>query len=94
MTLYTPHPEYQEHNLGGRSEITGEFSLNEAIDLANVLRAGKLPASAEIIQSEIVGPSLGQEAIESGVYSFNRSNLVLLWMVFTTEFLESLPILL
>ncbi|MEK9852356.1 MAG: protein translocase subunit SecDF, partial [Flavobacteriaceae bacterium] len=40
---------------GGRSEITGDFSLNEAIDLANVLRAGKLPASAEIIQSEIVG---------------------------------------
>ncbi|CAI8245249.1 MAG: Uncharacterised protein [Flavobacteriaceae bacterium] len=68
---------------GGRSEITGEFSLNEAIDLANVLRAGKLPASAEIIQSEIVGPSLGQEAIESGVYSFLIALvLVLLWMVF------------
>jgi len=49
---------------GGRSEITGDFTLNEAIDLANVLRAGKLPASAEIIQSEIVGPSLGKEAIE------------------------------
>ena len=55
---------------GGRSEITGDFSLNESIDLANVLRAGKLPASAEIIQSEIVGPSLGREAIESGLYSF------------------------
>ncbi len=55
---------------GGRSEITGNFSLNEAIDLANVLRAGKLPAAAEIIQSEIVGPSLGKEAIHSGVYSF------------------------
>ena len=41
----------------------------KAIDLANVLRAGKLPASAEIIQSEIVGPSLGKEAIEAGVYS-------------------------
>ena len=46
---------------GGRSEITGSFSLNEAIDLANVLRAGELPASADIIQSEIVGPSLGKE---------------------------------
>ena len=45
---------------GGRSEITGDFDLNEAIDLANVLRAGKLPASATIIQSEVVGPSLGQ----------------------------------
>lgn len=68
---------------GGRSEITGDFSLNEAIDLANVLRAGKLPASAEIIQSEIVGPSLGQEAIESGIYSFIIALLfVLIWMVF------------
>ena len=55
---------------GGRSEITGNFTLNEGIDLANVLRAGKLPASAEIIQSEIVGPSLGKEAIEAGIYSF------------------------
>ena len=68
---------------GGRSEITGNFSLNEAIDLANVLRAGKLPAAAEIIQSEIVGPSLGKEAIESGMYSFIIAlAFVLLWMIF------------
>ena len=68
---------------GGRSEITGDFSLNEAIDLANVLRAGKLPASAEIIQSEIVGPSLGKEAIESGVNSFLIALLFVLgWMIF------------
>lgn len=67
---------------GGRSEITGNFSLNEAIDLANVLRAGKLPASADIIQSEIVGPSLGQEAIDSGIMSFMLAlALVLLWMI-------------
>jgi SecD/SecF fusion protein len=68
---------------GGRSEISGQFTLNEAIDLANVLRAGKLPASAEIIQSEIVGPSLGAEAIRSGVNSFAIALLlVLVWMVF------------
>ena len=68
---------------GGRSEITGAFTLNEAIDLANVLRAGKLPASAEIIQSEIVGPSLGKEAIQSGVYSFLIALLIVLgWMIF------------
>ncbi|CAI8246326.1 MAG: Uncharacterised protein [Flavobacteriales bacterium] len=68
---------------GGRSEISGQFSLNEAIDLANVLRAGKLPAAAEIIQSEIVGPSLGQEAIESGINSFVIALLlVLAWMIF------------
>jgi SecD/SecF fusion protein len=68
---------------GGRSEISGQFTLNDAIDLANVLRAGKLPASAEIIQSEVVGPSLGQESIERGVNSFAIALcLVLIWMTF------------
>ncbi|MGS2763977.1 protein translocase subunit SecDF [Sinomicrobium sp. M5D2P9] len=68
---------------GGSSEITGQFSLNEAIDLANVLRAGKLPASADIISSEVVGPSLGQEAIDSGIMSFGIAMvLVLIWMLF------------
>ena len=68
---------------GGRSEISGQFTLNEAIDLANVLRAGKLPASAEIIESEVVGPSLGKENIERGVNSFIIALLlVLLWMIF------------
>lgn len=68
---------------GGRSSISGDFTLNEAIDLANVLRAGKLPASADIISSEVVGPSLGQEAIDSGTKSFMIAlALVLLWMIF------------
>lgn len=68
---------------GGRSSISGNFTLNEAIDLANVLRAGKLPASADIISSEVVGPSLGQEAIDSGTNSFMIAlALVLLWMIF------------
>lgn len=68
---------------GGRSEITGDFSITEGQDLANVLRAGKLPASADIIQSEIVGPSLGQEAIDSGILSFVIALiLVFVWMVF------------
>ena len=68
---------------GGRSEITGDFSIEEGQDLANVLRAGKLPARATIIQSEIVGPSLGQEAIDSGIRSFLIALvLVLIWMVF------------
>lgn len=67
---------------GGNSEISGDFTLNEANDLANVLRAGKLPASAEIIQSAIVGPSLGQEAIDSGMFSFMVAMiLVLIWMI-------------
>lgn len=68
---------------GGRTEISGDFTVNETKDIANVLRAGKLPASAEIIQSEIVGPSLGQEAIDSGFMSFLIAMaLVLVWMVF------------
>ena len=68
---------------GGNSQISGDFTITEAKDLANVLRAGKLPASADIIQSEIVGPSLGQEAIDSGINSFLIALiLVLLWMIF------------
>ncbi|WP_179339850.1 protein translocase subunit SecDF [Winogradskyella ludwigii] len=68
---------------GGRSQISGSFSLTEAVDLANVLRAGKLPASAHIEQSDEVGPSLGQEAIDSGMRSFMIAlAFVLLWMVF------------
>jgi SecD/SecF fusion protein len=68
---------------GGRSEISGDFTITEGQDLANVLRAGKLPASADIIQSEIVGPSLGQEAVDSGVNSFLIALVfVLLWMIF------------
>ncbi|WP_139958358.1 protein translocase subunit SecDF [Flavicella sediminum] len=68
---------------GGRTSISGNFTVLEAQDLANVLKAGKLPAAAHIIQSEIVGPSLGQEAIDSGMISFVLALiLVLVWMVF------------
>ncbi len=68
---------------GGNSEISGSFTLNEAVDLANVLRAGKLPASADIVQADEVGPSLGQEAIDSGMKSFLIAlSLVLIWMLF------------
>jgi SecD/SecF fusion protein len=67
---------------GGRSEITGAFDITETKDLANVLRAGKLPASAEIVQSEVVGPSLGQEAIDNGTDSAIIGLLIVsLWMM-------------
>ncbi len=67
---------------GGRSEISGNFDVAETKDLANVLRAGKLPASADIIQSEVVGPSLGQEAIDNGINSsLVGLLLVSLWMI-------------
>ena len=68
---------------GGNSEISGQFTINEAVDLANVLRAGKLPASADIVQAEEVGPSLGIEAINSGKISFLIAlALVVFWMIF------------
>ncbi len=67
---------------GGRSEITGAFDITETKDLANVLRAGKLPAAAEIVQSEVVGPSLGQEAIDNGTNSAIIGLLIVsLWMM-------------
>ncbi|GEP52302.1 protein translocase subunit SecDF [Flavobacterium noncentrifugens] len=67
---------------GGRSEISGTFDVTQTKDLANVLRAGKLPAAAEIVQSEVVGPSLGQEAIDNGTTSALVGLLIVaLWMV-------------
>lgn len=67
---------------GGRSEISGVFDVTETKDLANVLRAGKLPAAAEIVQSEVVGPSLGQEAIDNGTTSALIGLLIVaLWML-------------
>ncbi|POY41080.1 protein translocase subunit SecDF [Flavobacterium alvei] len=67
---------------GGRSEISGNFEISETKDLANVLRAGKLPAAADIIQSEVVGPSLGQEAIDNGTNSALLGLLLVsLWMM-------------
>lgn len=68
---------------GGNSIINGTFTVEETKDLANVLRAGKLPAAAEIVQKEIVGPSLGQKAIDAGTMSsIIGLLLVSLWMVF------------
>ena len=62
-------PNVQNEITGGRSEITGHFTPEEAQDLANVLKSGKMPAPAHIVQEDIVGPSLGQESIEAGIIS-------------------------
>ena len=79
--VYTA-PVVNDAITSGRTSISGNFTINEAQDLANVLKAGKLPAPAQIIQSEIVGPSLGQEAIDSGINSFLLAlALILLWMI-------------
>ncbi|MCR5192789.1 MAG: protein translocase subunit SecDF [Bacteroidales bacterium] len=67
---------------GGRSSITGDFTLEEAKDLANVLKSGKLPAPARIVQEAVVGPSLGQESIHKGLVSFVLAFIiVLIYMV-------------
>lgn len=63
---------------GGRSSITGNFSLDEAKDLANILKSGKLPAPANIVSEAVVGPSLGQESIHNGLISFILAFIVVL----------------
>ncbi|MDR0429988.1 MAG: protein translocase subunit SecDF [Tannerellaceae bacterium] len=63
-------PRVNQEITGGRSQITGSFTPEEAKDLANVLKSGKMAASINIVQEDVVGPSLGQEAINAGVVSF------------------------
>lgn len=63
-------PNVQGEIAGGSSSITGNFEINEAKDLANILKAGKLPAPARIVEEAVVGPSLGKEAIANGLTSF------------------------
>jgi SecD/SecF fusion protein len=80
IILCIRHREYLADQRG-ESEISGSFDVTETKDLA-VLRAGKLPASADIVQSEVVGPSLGQEAIDNGTNSaIVGLLLVSLWMM-------------
>ena len=76
------YPTVQSEIAGGSSQITGNFTLEEAEDLANVLKSGKLPAPATIIQEQVVGPSLGAESINAGLISFVIAFLlVLVYMV-------------
>ncbi|OJV39347.1 MAG: protein translocase subunit SecDF [Bacteroidales bacterium 36-12] len=68
---------------GGNSQITGNFTVEEAKDLANTLKSGKMPAPARIVQEDVVGPSLGQDAINKGLVSFVVAFImVLLYMMF------------
>ncbi len=77
------YPTVNQEISGGSSQITGNFNLEEAEDLANVLKSGKLPAPATIIQEQVVGPSLGAESINAGLISFLIAFvLVLLYMLF------------
>ena len=78
------YPVVNDEIPGGRSQISGgDMTVEEAQDLANILKAGKLPAPARILEENVVGPSLGQEAITSGFWSFIIAFcLVLIYMVF------------
>ena len=77
------YPQVNGKIEGGSSSITGQFTIEEAEDLANVLKSGKLPAPATIIQEQVVGPSLGAESINAGMISFIIAFiLVLIYMIF------------
>lgn len=75
-------PRVNDKISGGRSSITGNFTVEEAKDLANVLKSGKMPAPAKIVQEDVVGPSMGQESIEKGFMSFIIAFvLILVYMI-------------
>ncbi|RHR60771.1 protein translocase subunit SecDF [Parabacteroides sp. AF17-28] len=82
-------PNVQVEITGGRSQITGHFTPEEAKDLANVLKSGKMAASVQIVQEDVVGPSLGQEAINAGVISFALALILL--MIYMCAFYGIIP---
>lgn len=81
------YPTVNTEISGGRSQISGNFTVNEAEDLANVLKSGKMPVPARIVQEAVVGPSLGQESINAGFMSFFLAFLLVLaymWFYYGT----------
>ncbi len=74
---------------GGRSQITGNFTTDEAKDLANVLKSGKMAAKVDIISDTVIGPSLGEQAIKDGMWSFIVA--IVLLMVFMCLFYGFIP---
>ena len=71
-------PNVNQEITGGNSQITGHFTPEQAKDLANVLKSGKMPAPAHIVQEDIVGPSLGQASINAGIISFAVALILLM----------------
>ncbi len=85
------YPTVQSEISGGTSQISGNFTPEEAKDLANVLNSGKMPAPARIIQEDVVGPSLGQTAINNGLMSFVIALiLIFLYMMMYYGFIPGL----
>ena len=71
-------PTVQNEITGGNSQITGNFTAEDTRDLANVLKSGKMPAPAKIVSEEIVGPTLGAESIQMGIYSCVLAFIILM----------------
>ncbi len=81
------YPVVNDEIKGGRSSITGNFSVAEAKDLANILKSGKMPAPVKIIEEQIVGPSLGHQAVNAGLISFVIAFVIILlfmWFYYST----------
>jgi SecD/SecF fusion protein len=77
------YPKVINEITGGSTEVTGDFTLDEATDLANILKSGKMPAPAKIASESVVGPTLGKEAINSGFISFIMAFILVLgFMIF------------
>jgi len=77
------YPRVEGEITGGSTEVTGDFTIDEANDLANILKSGKMPAPARIVSDTIIGPTLGKEAINSGMVSFIISFIIVLaYMIF------------
>ncbi len=72
------YPTVQSEITGGRSNITGNFTVEEALDLANMLKSGKMPARVNIVEEYVVGPSLGEESIKAGLWSFVIAFIIVL----------------
>lgn len=82
-SLIYSYPRVNGEIPNGQTSIEGDFTVQEAQDLANILKAGKLPAPAKIIQADVVGPSLGKEAIQAGMWSFIIAlGIVMIYMIF------------
>ena len=72
-------PNVQNEITGGNSQITGNFTQEDTKDLSNVLKSGKMPAPAKIVQEDVVGPSLGAESIQKGIWSFIIAFIILMF---------------
>lgn len=84
-------PNVNSEITGGNSQISGHFTPEEAKDLANVLKSGKMPAPAHIVQEDVIGPSLGQESINAGIFSFVVAIVVLMiFMCFMYGFIPGM----